>query len=222
VKRWLPVLLLAACSAGTPPPAPPAPADTAAWYRQAAAAGTPVFAVAPAESLVAVTVRRGGLLARFGHDHLVASHAVTGFASPAAGRADLSFRADALTVDEPALRAAAGLGPQPPQDAVDATRANMLARVLDAGRFPVVALHAERIAGDPARLRVAITLHGVTRRIDVPADVREGPRELRASGAVQLRQSDFGITPLAVAGGLLAVQDAVGVRFLVVARRTGP
>jgi hypothetical protein len=34
-----------------------------------------------------------------------------------------------------------------------------------------------------------------------------------------LRQTDFGITPLAILGGIIAVQDPVGVRFDVHATR---
>lgn len=218
MKPWLPILLLAGCTLAVPPTAP-VPPDTAQWYRQAGAAGTPVFAVAPRESLLAVTVRRAGLLARLGHDHVVASHDLSGFASPAAGRADLEFRADRLAVDEPALRLDAGLGPQPSAASVEGTRTNMLSRVLEAQRFPVVRLHAERIAGTADRLRVAITLHGVTRSVEVPATIVTGPDSIRASGSVRLRQTDFGIAPLSVAGGLLAVADPIDVRFRIVARR---
>jgi hypothetical protein len=216
MRAWPAALLLSACSAGVVPPAPPSASDSAAWYRAAAAAGTPVFAVVPDQSLIAVTVRRGGLLARLGHDHVVASHAVGGFASPAAGRADLAFRLDQLAVDEPALRAVASLDTHPSPAAIEGTRANMLGRVLQAERYPVVRLHAEGRAGT---LQVAVTLHGVTRRIAVPVALEYGPRQLRASGQLLLRQSDFGITPLSLAGGLLSVQDALEVRFRIVARR---
>lgn len=218
MKAWLPLLLLAGCTVGVAPTAP-VPADAMQWYRQEAAAGRPVFAVAPRESLLSVTVRRAGLLARLGHDHAVASHDLAGFASPSAGRADLEFRADQMTVDEPALRLEAGLGGQPSPAAIEGTRTNMLTRVLESERFPLVRLHAERIAGAPGRLRVAVTLHGVTRSIDVPATVETGPDAIRASGSVQLRQSDFGIVPLSVAGGLIAVADPIDVRFRIVARR---
>jgi len=218
LKAWLPVLLLAGCTVAVPPAAPIAP-DMAQWYRQAAAAGAPVFAVAPRESLLAVTVRRAGLLARLGHDHVVSSHDLSGFASPAAGRADLEFRADQLKVDEPALRHEAGLGVQPSPAAIEGTRTNMLTRVLEAERFPVIRLHAERIAGTAGKLRVTITLHGVTRSVAVPATIDTGPDSIRASGSVQLLQSDFGIVPLSVAGGLIAVADPIDVRFHIVARR---
>jgi polyisoprenoid-binding protein YceI len=215
MKNYLPLLLLAACTAAAPPVS--APVDTAGWYLQSARRGAAVYAVSPSDSLVAITVRRAGLLARLGHDHVVASHDLAGFAAPDAGRADLEFRADRLVVDEPALLREAGIDTRPPQQAIEGTRTNMLAHVLEADRFPAIRLHAERAA--PGRLRVAITMHGTTRNVEVPAAIETSPATVSARGAVTLRQSDFGIEPFAVGGGLLAVQDAIEVRFNIVARR---
>jgi hypothetical protein len=189
-------------------------------YRTAAASGTAVYAIDPNASLVAVTVRRGGLMARLGHDHVVASHTLTGYAAPGMGRADVSFRLDQLTIDEPQLLRDAGIGTSPSQEAVEGTRRNMLGPVLDAGRYPVVTLHAELPAD--GRLRVAITLHGTTRRLELPAAVQVDAAQVTASGTARLKQTDFGITPFAVGAGLLAVQDELEVRFRIVARRWTP
>ncbi len=219
MKRLLLIaVLLAGCSQLAPPPPAGAPPvdNAAAWYRQAAGAGSEVLVIDPARSLIAVTVRRGGALARLGHDHVVASRGVTGFAAPAAGRADFSFRLDQMSVDDAALRAEAGLDTTPSAAAIEGTRANMLTRVLDAQRFPVVALHAEAAGADSFRL--TITLHGVARTVEAPARVERQAGELTASGALQLRQSDFGITPMSVLAGAMTVQDAMELRYRIVAR----
>lgn len=209
--------LLGGCARVAPPPvSTAAPGDAFGWYRQAAAAGSKVLAIDRAQSLIAVTVRRGGPLARLGHDHVVASRAVTGFAAPAAGRADFSFRLDQMSVDDPLLRREAGLGAQPPDDAIAGTRANMLGRVLDAERFPVVSLHAERRAGQPVQLTV--TLHGVSRTVAAPAVIEETADSVTASGTLQLRQSDFGITPMSVLGGAMTVMDTLELRYRIVAK----
>jgi polyisoprenoid-binding protein YceI len=219
MKRALIVAaLLAGCAVAPPPPAPTPAADNAAgWYRAAAAAGAGVLAIDPAQSLIAVTVRRGGALARLGHDHVVASRAVTGFAAPAQGRADFSFRLDQMTVDEPALRREAGFDTQPAAEAIAGTRANMLGRVLEAERFPLVALHAEPMAGTGGTLRLSITLHGTTRTVMVPTRVEAGADGVTATGTFQLRQSDFGITPMSVLGGAITVLDTLELRFRIVA-----
>ena len=221
--RLLPLLvLLTACGQPLAPQAPlvPALATGLDAYRTAAASGTAVYAIDPGASLVAVTVRRGGLMARLGHDHVVASHTLTGYAAPGMGRADVSFRLDQLTVDEPQLLRDAGIGTSPSPEAVDGTRRNMLGPVLDAERYPVVTLHADLPAD--GRLRVAVTLHGTTRRMDLPAAVRVDAAQVTARGTAHLKQTDFGITPFSVGAGLLAVQDELEIRFDIVARRWSP
>jgi hypothetical protein len=209
------LFLLASCGTGVAPPSP-TPADSTSWYRQAAGGGTPVYAVDPGASLVTIVVRRAGLLARLGHDHVIASRNASGFAAPAANRADLAFRLDQLTVDEPALRHEAGLTTEPSQQAIDGTRTNMLEKVLEAGRFPMVWVHVERSAN---KLKATMTLHGVTRTVELPTQLDVTGEAVTASGALLLRQTDFRITPLSVGGGLLAVDDTLELRFRIVARR---
>jgi polyisoprenoid-binding protein YceI len=214
------VLILAGCTP-LPPPAPVAtPLAAPAAAVAAAPAATPVPAAAPlqidsAASLIAVTVRRGGVLARLGHDHVVAARTITGTVTPAEQRAQFQFRLDQLTVDEPALRAIAGLDKQPSQDAIDGTRTNMLTRVLDADRYPLVQV---RVTGAGPLLRAAITLHGVTRDYDIPVAIDQQDGSLTATGTVNLKQTDFGLVPFSVMGGAMAVQDQLELRFTLVAR----
>lgn len=222
MKRLLLVLALLSGCAAPPAPQPPAALPAAApetadsWYLRAAGAGRQVYRIDAARSLIAVTVRRGGPLARLGHDHVVASHGVTGFAAPADNRADFRFRLDQMTVDEPGLRKEAALDTQPSPSAIEGTRTNML-KVLDAARFPVVALHAERLAGSAGTVRLSITLHGVTRTVDVPVRGESSAASIEASGTLALRQSDFGITPMSVMGGAMSVLDTLELRFRIVA-----
>lgn len=215
----LPLLLLAACAAKAPVPLPATPIETGeAWYQQAERSGKKIYQIDAGQSLITITVRRGGALARFGHDHVVASRSVTGFVAPEAGRADFHFRLDQLTVDETALRSAAGLDTQPTAEAIAGTRENMLTRVLEAARYPVVLLHAERTGGTDKMLRLTVTLHGVARTVDVPVTITRSPASLSASGDLRLLQTDFGITPMSVMGGAMVVQDPMELHFTIVAR----
>lgn len=226
----LSLLLLAGCAAEAPPTRPVAALDTgASWYQKAAQAGKKVYKIDAQQSLITITVRRGGALARLGHDHVVASRSLEGFVAPDAGRADFHFRLDQLTVDEPALRLTAGLDTQPSNDAIAGTRANMLNRVLEAERYPVVMLHAER-AGSAAGgaggagvagvhlLRLTVTLHGVARSFDVPTTIERQKNALTASGELRMLQSAFGITPMSVMGGAMTVQDQMELKFRIVAK----
>ena len=225
MKRALAACMLALFAAGcaqapSPPPSPPLSSQAAmddSFYRHALRTGHEVFAIDPAASLIAVTVRKGGAFARFGHDHVVASHGVSGFVSLAAGRADFQFRADSLTVDEAPLRREAGFEPDLDTDAIAGTRANMLKRVLEAEHYPWVVMHAQRSGGDA--LSLTITLHGVSRTMSVPALIEHEGGSVTAQGAFQIKQTDFGITPMSLLGGALAVQDTLDLRFKLVARK---
>lgn len=223
-------LALAGCApAVVQPPAPPPlprqapatyllPASVADWYRQARQSGAPVLRIDPAQSLIVVTVRRGGPLARFGHDHVVASHAIGGLMAPGLGRADFGFRLDQLTVDESPLRAEAKLDTQPSPEAIAGTRSNMLGRVLEAERFPEVALRVDGNADQsPAAVQLSVTLHGVTRTLPAQVQLSRDAGTLTASGALTLKQSDFGIVPMSIMNGAMTVADAMELRYTIVA-----
>ena len=219
--------LLAGCAVVPPPPSAPAsaaatvpvtgPGQYEAWYAKARQDGEQVYEVDAAQSLITVAVRRGGALARLGHDHVVASRTVAGLVAPRAGRADFHFRLDEMSVDEASLRADAGLDTTPSVEAIAGTRANMLNRVLQADRFPLVSMSARRIAGKPSLLRLDVTLHGVTRSYDVPVRVDQAGTRLIASGDMKLLQTEFGITPMSVMGGAMTVQDEMELKFRIVA-----
>lgn len=203
-------LVIAACS--SPPPAPPAMPAAA----PALAASQQAHKIIAGESLVAITVRRGGPLARMGHDHVVATRQLEGFIDLAKGHTELRFRLDQLQVDEPDLRKEAGLDTQPSADAIDGTRRNMFNKVLQADAHPWVVVRAER---DGGFLDAQVTLHGVTRHYRLPFQLKEEGGLLVASGRFTARQSDFGITPFAVFGGALSVKDEMELRFAISARR---
>lgn len=223
LKTWLLLAVLLAGCAAPPPPAPPAPAPMPApetapgWYDSAAAAGKKIYRIDAAQSIVTVTVRRGGPMARFGHDHVIASRTLTGFVAPDAGRADFQFRLDQMTVDEAPLRAAAGLDTQPSLDAIEGTRANMLNRVLEADRFPLVVLQAELLPNRGDTLKLTVTLHGVARWYEVPTRIERSKTSLTATGELRMLQTDFGIKPMSVMAGALTVQDQMELAFRIVA-----
>jgi hypothetical protein len=216
---------LAACAnqvAAPPEVEKPRPVDfPTAYYEQLAANGKPVFRIDPARSLVVIEVRRGGSLAQFGHDHVVASHDVAGYIAPDEGRADLYVPMDALVVDEPAVRAEAGFDTQPSPTDIAGTRSNMLEKVLDSARYPYALIAAEQIVpGVGAKqLRVAITLHGTTRSVDATTRFDGATDEVAVTGAIGLDQSQFGIAPFSILGGAIAVQDHTNISYQIRARR---
>jgi len=212
------LVLVASCAR---PPAEPVSQPKSselprAFYDAALSAGKAVYRVDPAQSLVVIEVRRGGSLARFGHDHLVSARNLEGYVAPEAGRADLRVALDGLAVDEPELRKAAGMDTQPSEADIAGTRANMLERVLETGKFPFALIHVER---DGEALGVSLTLHGVTRALRAPASVRIDGGLVEVAGRMEFNQTDFGITPFSVLGGAVAVQDRLALSFTVRAPR---
>jgi polyisoprenoid-binding protein YceI len=143
--------------------------------------------------------------------------------TPADSRFDLRVPVDALVVDDPAWRDAIGgtFGSTRSESDIEGTRRNLLGpKVLDAARFPAVELQSRTVAGDWPLLvaDVAITIKGVTRNQMVLLRLRrEGP-QLRATGEFVIKQSEFGMEPFSVLGGLMAVQDPIGVSFDLVGR----
>ena len=198
--------------------APPSSADPFAAFEQARSAGQEVLAIDHVKSVVAITVRRGGTLARLGHDHVIASHALDGYVAPGMQKAVLRFKLSEMAVDEAPLRAQAGLPPPPSADAIFATRRNMLEHVLEAEKYPWLLVQAEQAPGNPALLNADITLHGQTRRYSVPVTLERKDGALRATGAFNVKQTDFGIKPFSVMGGAMVVQDQVELRFDISAR----
>lgn len=227
------MLAVAACAPQRPAvvtpatatPAPDAaglPADFPfAYYRAAMHAGARVYRLDPAQSRIVIVVRRGGPLARLGHDHVISSRDLAGYVAPDAGRADLAVPVAHLVVDDGALREARGLDTQPSAADIAGTRANMLDKVLEAALHPWVraSVVAADLAAQPARLTLALSLHGETRELPVTAELDDDDETLALVAGFELLQSDFGIAPFAVLGGALKVEDRVAIEVELKARR---
>ena len=96
-------------------------------------------------------------------------------------------------------------------------------QVLESDRFPEITYDcpASRITAiGPMQLTLAgdLTLHGVTRTQTVSARVYLTGQTLRGQGEATVRQADFGIARVKVAGGMLHVKDELKLAFDIVAR----
>lgn len=190
-------------------------------------AGSREYAVVGDESLLQILVYRGGAMARLGHNHVIASHALAGIvyvaADPLQTRFDISVPVNELTVDEPAMREMAGADfpPGVPQSAREGTRTNLLSTgLLDAAQYPTIRLRATDIieAANGYDMGVEITIKDQVRNVRVPVSVERGEGTLKATGEFPLKQSELGLKPFSVAMGTLVVIDEMKIRFEVVAR----
>lgn len=98
-------------------------------------------------------------------------------------------------------------------------------KVLAADRYPQITFRSASVAmcqtaagRYEARIVGALTLRGVTRECAIDAKVAFEGDDIRATGGFSLRQSDFNIRPISVAGGLLKIKDEVKLSFDILAR----
>jgi polyisoprenoid-binding protein YceI len=192
-------------------------------YQQAKRRGEVVYKIDAATSTAAVRVRRAGFLARFGHDHVIASHDVTGYAllpDPAGtlsgARADLYLPLASLAVDEAELLKAAELDSEPSTKDIERTRTNML-KSLDAPTYPWLIINVLMISDDA--IFANLDLHGVRRSYRIPVEIEFDNETLEVTGEFTLRQTDHGIKPFRALAGALSISDELAVRFKIIARR---
>lgn len=223
-------LAVTACAPRVERAAQPAPARPPGFpeefYQAARANGERVYSIdSAAAQRLAIRVYREGSLASLGHDHVVSGRSVHGYAlvprdrSPA--RVDVYLRVDSLLVDAPGAAAAAGSAGNLSAEDIDATRRHMLEDVLESARYPFILIHGicPRGAPDCSTLDARITLHGVTRALEIPIGIESGGDRLLVRGRFSVRHSDFGMTPYSILGGALRVKDRIDVTFRLEASR---
>jgi len=235
-KLLLPAALSAAVLSGCPSPPRPAPPPAGSGAQVPAPAvphlGTP-YEIVPQASLLTILVYRGGALASAGHNHVIASHDLSGTLYVATETLKSSFELHVpvatLTVDEAALRAqqpAADFPPDVSEGAKEGTRRNMLsAALLDAAGNPEITLRSLQLepvggATDPTRViaHIESSVRSQPRTFTVPVHyVLSGNGTVEASGELPLRQTELGLTPFSAMLGALQVQDEMHVSFNIVA-----
>ena len=187
-----------------------------------------VYKVDSPASRILITVRRGGMMASLGHDHIVASHDLQGFIlldrdSPQNPncRADFYAQLANLEVDNAQLRSEAGLLTSPSQNDIAGTTSNML-KSIDAENFPFARLHSSdclaALSGD--QTEVLLTIHGVNQKQKIAIKIEEvSDSELILSGKFSILQTDFGIQPFSIMNGLIKVEDRLELDFRIVAQK---
>src|SRR4030095_6194261 len=138
-------------------------------------------------------------MARLGHNHVIASHQLSGTVfvadDPLQSRFDISVPVNELTIDEPAMREQAGADfpPGVPQSARDGTRKNMLSEaLLDGEKYPAIRLRATDVAaaGEGFDVGVEITIKDQLHTVRVPVTLERKDDAVIARGDFPLKQSE--------------------------------
>jgi polyisoprenoid-binding protein YceI len=175
------------------------------------------------ESRFTVQAFAEGLFSAFGHDPVIAIRDFTGEIKCApdtlnGGVVRMTVRAASLAASD---------------DVKEKDRAEidsmMHADVLETERYPEIVFEstnvsASRLGQGRYRARVIgnLGLHGATQNnLWIHAEVKTSEDALRAKGEFTLKQTDYGIKPVKVAGGTLKVKNELKFSFDIVAKKQG-
>jgi polyisoprenoid-binding protein YceI len=99
-------------------------------------------------------------------------------------------------------------------------------QVLEVSKYPEILYEAAAVSVQrlestlySATLNGNLNFHGITNAQQVTARIAGFGEMLRASGEFTLRQTDYGIKPISVAGGAMKVKDELKFSFEMVARK---
>lgn len=222
------IALLVGCTAApTGSESSAAPTPRAAMAPAPITGSTKTYRIDPSSSTLHILVYRGGPMARLGHNHVVSSPNLQGRVWQGAALEDAGFDitvpVNDLVVDDNAARAAEGedFPLNVSEDAKQGTKANMLRdTLLDGARHPEIRITSVQIQGDAKTplVTAALRIRDQTRQVTLPVTLQSTDAGLRISGAFEIKQTDFGITPLSIAMGALLVVDTVKIKFDLLAR----
>jgi hypothetical protein len=155
-------------------------------------------------STVTVRVFKSGLFRAFADDHVIQAPLMEGSLDDSATpHVQIVIDARRMHVLDP------GLSVKDRQE----VQARMLGpEVLDVNRFQWISFHSVAIERrDPGGwlVRGELDLHGQIH----PVLVNVSPEKGRYKGSVTLRQSDFGMVPISIAGGAVKVKDEIEIVF---------
>jgi polyisoprenoid-binding protein YceI len=174
-------------------------------------------------SKIEIQVAREGFFKAFGHDHLVSAAKFTGeihFNSAKVEDSSVSFSVDAksLTVVDPG---------ESEKDRKEVQDTMLGEQVLDTARYPQIQFSSSSVrvlsnkSGEMSlQVEGTLGLHGAKKTVVAPVHVRlADDGTLTADAEVPLLQSEFGITPIKIAGGTVRVKDKLKLTFHFVARK---
>lgn len=172
----------------------------------AGGADNPSAGIDVSRSHVTVRVFKQGVFSAFAHNHEIAApiqKAEISTSEPPS--VTVEFESRKLKVEDPDGSASERATVQ----------GNMLGpEVLDAQQYPEIRFHSTQVQAEgPGKWQVAgdLTLHGQTHPVSFQVSEADGAYR----GQAKLKQTEFGIKPIRIAGGTVKVKDEVVVEFAV-------
>jgi len=157
-----------------------------------------------ANSSITIHLGKSGLFSAAAHEHQVSAPIEEGGIDDSAlGRVWFTVRASRLTVS-----------PAPDQAKVQST---MQSDVLESERYPDIKFESTLVRGAGENRWIVtgnLTLHGTAN--PVTADVRKANGAY--TGEARIKQTQFGIKPVSIAGGTVKVKDELKIEFVIRAK----
>jgi polyisoprenoid-binding protein YceI len=163
-----------------------------------------------AHSSLKVRVFKSGLFSALAHDHEIEAPITAGTVRMGDNPSvTLAVHARELRVLDPEASANTRADVQKTMEGSD---------VLNVDQFPEISFQSTEIQKKGEQhwtVRGNLTLHGRTSAVDVDVVLRDGHFE----GSAQLKQHDFGMIPISIAGGTVKVKDEVRIEFTIVLKQ---
>jgi polyisoprenoid-binding protein YceI len=162
-----------------------------------------VASIDTAHSRLLIHVSKAGVFSGFADNHEVEARIAKGTLDAKSGQLRLSVDSRQMQV----------LDPQLTPDKRRQVQERMLGpEVLDSTHFPEIifeSTHAEHGKEGIIVVNGRLSLHGVTKPISLVARLKGG----RYTGTFALKQRDFDIIPVSIAGGMVKVKDELAIEF---------
>src|SRR5262249_18683028 len=150
-----------------------------------------------AGSKLTVRAFKTGLFSGFADNHEVEAPIANGTIDEAAGRVKFTVESKQMRVLDPQMK---------PSRRQEVQERMLGPDVLDSGRFPQITFEStsvERPGKNPFVVHGQLSLHGVRKPIVVDVHSENGAYK----GTCTLKQHEFGIEPISIAGGTVKVKD---------------
>jgi polyisoprenoid-binding protein YceI len=179
------------------------------------------FEIASDRSRLLIEIGKAGALSFVaGHAHRVEGPIAGTFSVDLASLEDGAVAIEIRTAD---LQVSAE--GEAPEDVPQIQQTMASGAVLDVERYPAITFRSTRLTvdrrhgGSTVALTIVgdLTLHGRTNPVAVPVTAEVSEHEVTARGTLVVKQSDYGIDRVRVAGGLVSVKDELEVSFTIVA-----
>ncbi len=206
------------------PPSLPSSISTVALPREAVivpvnnVANSARYRIDAGQSHFTVRAFAGGFLSALAHDHTISVRDFDGnteftFGTVEPASLQMNIKAASLAIVDKIS--------EKDRQKIETT---MRDEVLEVSNFPEITFKSSGVTATKtgegqyqARISGEISLHGVSRPITIASQLEFGDKVLHAKGNFSLKQSNFGIKPVSVAGGTIKVKDEIKFNFDIVA-----